>query len=84
MSNPLTEPRLHNSVAPSAAMYHSAAAGASSTASMSEIDNVMHDIVNAARRRRHSPASLNDTLHATEPIKLRNHSIGELGRSRPL
>jgi len=55
MSIPLTEPRLHNSLAPSAEMYHSAATGASSTASMSEIDNVMRLIVNADRKT----ASLN-------------------------
>ena len=40
ISKPATDPRLHNTVAPSACLYHSTAAGASGTASMREITGV--------------------------------------------
>ena len=90
MSNPRTEPRLHNSLAPSAEMYHSAAAGASSTASMSEIDSVMHHIVNAGRKPRHRSATLNRNIDSPPPItsrflqvaSARWHSRGVGPRSR--
>jgi hypothetical protein len=49
-------------------MYHSAAAGASSTASISEIDNVMHHIVNTGRNQRQLFASLNRIVDSPPPI----------------